>query len=103
VTIVNFDPQQLGAVRVRLPQHVVYREFPSETVVLNLETGTYHGLNPTGGRMLEELNRAPSVGAAAARLAAAYDQPVEVVERDLYDFCIGLIERELLTVEPARR
>ena len=36
-----------------VPQHVVYRRFAAETVVLNLETGTYHGLNATGARMLE--------------------------------------------------
>ena len=97
------SPHQLQAVRVRQPQHVVHREFPSETVVLNLETGAYHGLNPTGGRMLEELNRAASVAAAAARLATAYEQPVDVVERDVYAFCTGLIERGLLTVEPVVR
>jgi Coenzyme PQQ synthesis protein D (PqqD) len=97
------SPHQLQAVRVRQPHHVVHREFPSETVVLNLETGAYHGLNPTGGRMLEELNRATSVAAAAARLATAYEQPVDVVERDVYAFCTGLIERGLLTVEPVVR
>jgi hypothetical protein len=94
------SPHELHAVRVRQPQHVVHREFPSETVVLNLETGRYHGLNTTGGRMLEELNRATSVAAAAERLATAYEQPVDVVERDVYVFCTGLIERGLLTVEP---
>jgi hypothetical protein len=97
------SPHQLQAVCVRQPQHVVHREFPSETVVLNLETGAYHGLNPTGGRMLEELDRAVSVAAAAASLAAAWAQPVDVMERDVYAFCTGLIERGLLTVEPAVR
>ena len=99
----TFDRHQLQAVRVRQPQHVVHREFPTETVVLNLETGTYYGLNPTGGQMLDELNRAASVAAAAAKLATAYDQPADVVERDVFSFCTGLIERGLLTVEPAVR
>ena len=35
---------------VKLPQHVVYRDFVSETVLLNIQTGKYHGLNPTAGR-----------------------------------------------------
>jgi hypothetical protein len=97
------SPHQLHAVRVRQPQHVVHREFPSETVVLNLETGAYHGLNATGGRMLEELNRANTVAAATAALATAYEQPIEVVQRDVFAFCTGLIERGLLTVEPVPR
>ena len=41
--------------KVTVPQHVVYRSFPTETVVLNLNTGKYHGLNATAGRMLDEL------------------------------------------------
>ena len=32
--------------------------FALETVVVNLERGVYHGLNPTAGRMLEALERA---------------------------------------------
>jgi Coenzyme PQQ synthesis protein D (PqqD) len=97
----KFDRDQLKTRSVRQPKHVVCRAFPSETVVLNLETGTYHGLNPTGGRMLEELNKADSVGAAAAKLAAEFGQSTEVVEHDVYEFCTGLIDRGLLEVEPA--
>jgi Coenzyme PQQ synthesis protein D (PqqD) len=100
---VTLGRNHLQAVCVRQPQHVVHREFPTETVVLNLETGTYFGLNPTGGQMLDELNRAASVAVAAARLATAYDQPADVMERDVFSFCAGLIERGLLTVEPAVR
>src|SRR4051794_8476214 len=100
---VPFVPHRLGAVRVSQPHHVVYREFPSETVVLNLETGAYHGLNPIGGRMLVELQKAPSVDAAVNRLAAEFGEPAEVVERDVYRFCTDLIERDLLVVEPASR
>ena len=35
--------------KVRVPRHVVHRDFPAQTVILNLETGKYHGLNPTAG------------------------------------------------------
>ena len=100
MSTVNLERDALDAVYAREPQHVVHREFPSETVVLNLETGTYHGLNPIGGRMLDELNRASSVHAAIARLAAAYEQPVEAVERDVHEFCMQLVERGLLVLEP---
>jgi hypothetical protein len=47
------DPDTLLSASLRLPQHVVHRSFVAETVVLNLQTGKYHGLNPVGGRMLE--------------------------------------------------
>lgn len=84
-----------------VPQHVVYRPFVSETVLLNLQTGVYHGINPVGGRMLEELGRAESIGAAAATLAEDFGVPVERVEQDMVEFCQGLLDRQLLQVTPA--
>jgi hypothetical protein len=81
---------------VRLPQHVVYRTFVKETVVLNLQTGKYHGLNPTGGRMLQLLEKSPTVRDAAAQLADEYEQPIPEMERDLTSFCENLLERGLI-------
>ena len=82
--------------RPSVPDHVVYREFVNETVVLNLETGTYHGLNPSGGKMLETLGHAPTVRDAAVTLAAYYDRPLAEIEEDLHEFCLGLQNRGLI-------
>jgi hypothetical protein len=95
------SPAWLLAAQVRPAAHVVFRSFVSETVLLNLQTGCYHGLNPTAGRMLEELERRPTVAAAAARLCAEYDQPREQVERDLCGLCQALAERELVEIVAA--
>lgn len=91
----------LLASRVEIPDHVVHRVFPTETVVLNLETGRYHGLNPVGGRMLEELERQETVEAAAAILAEEYGQPSEEVKRDLCQLCVDLEGRGLVVLEGA--
>jgi hypothetical protein len=88
--------------RVRVPQHVVYRAFPAETVVLNLETGLYHGLNATGGQMLEVLERADSVRSAVQLLAADYGVPPADVERDVQELCEGLESRGLILLEPVQ-
>lgn len=89
----------LLAGRVTVPRHVVYRSFPSETVVLNLETGKYHGLNATAGRMLEALERAATVRDAATDLAAQYDRAEPTIERDLCELCSALLERGLIDVD----
>jgi len=57
----GIDNDNLLGACLRLPEHVVHRSFVAETVVLNLQTGRYHGLNPVGGRMLDALNGASSV------------------------------------------
>jgi hypothetical protein len=83
---------------VRLPGHVVHRSFITETVLLNLQTGNYHGLNPVGGVMLEAVNDAPAVREAVERVAARYGEDPAVVEADLLALCASLLERGLLEV-----
>lgn len=87
--------------RVSVPQGVVYRSFVKETVILNLDTGLYHGVNPTGGRMLSELEKAGSVREAAATLAREYDVPLTDIESDLCEFVEALVERGLLVIASA--
>lgn len=82
-----------------MPQHVVYRSFPSETVVLNLQTGKYHGLNATAGRMLQALEHAACVRDAGASLVESYAQPQEVIEQDLCSLCNSLLERGLIEID----
>jgi coenzyme PQQ synthesis protein D (PqqD) len=89
----------LLASKVKVPRHVVYRSFPAETVVLNLETGRYHGLNATAGQMLEALEQAACVRDAVAALATDYEQDPSVVERDLCELCQSLLERGLIETD----
>lgn len=84
---------------IRLPEHVVHRAFAAETVVLNLTTGKYHGLNPVAGRMLAVLEEGKTVQDAARQLAAEYDQPLEAVEEDVCGLCADLLERGLIETD----
>ncbi len=86
----------LGLATARVPEHVVHRSLAHETVVLNLQTGRYHGLNPTAGRMLTELETGASLHEIATRLGAVYERPVEELEGDLTALCTDLLERGLI-------
>lgn len=88
--------------RVRVPEHVVYRDFAEETVILNLESGMYHGLNRTAARMVTTLDSAPSVGTAVDRLADEFGQPREVIARDVVALCRALSERGLIEHDAER-
>jgi hypothetical protein len=81
---------------VRIPDHVVHRAFVAETVVLNLQTGRYHGLNPSAGRMLEVLEAQGNVRETAAMVAEEYGQDVGLIEQDLARLCRELLERKLI-------
>jgi hypothetical protein len=95
------DRDTLLRSRLRLPEHVVHRSFVSETVILNLQTGKYHGLNPMGGHMLEVLSESDDVGAAAERVATEYGQEIDVVQADFVAFCSDLLERGLVEIRAA--
>jgi hypothetical protein len=86
-------PQEL---RYRLPASVVYRPFPEETVVLNLDTGRYHGLNATAGEMLELVAKLGTVAGVAAAISQRYGIDLESAEADVSALCDRLVARGLL-------
>jgi hypothetical protein len=90
------DHDEILTAGVRVPEHVVHRDFPDESVVLNLDSGMYHGLNATAAKVLAELESSSSVAAAIERLAAEFGQPRELVERDVLSLCRSLAERGLI-------
>lgn len=94
---------RLSGLCPRLPMHVVYRVFPGETVVLNMNTGLYHSLNPAAGEMLAALEGSPNALEAARTLAAEYSQPLERVASDLVELCDRLLRRGLIELEAGPR
>jgi hypothetical protein len=92
-----------GERRIRLADDVVYRSFGSETVVLNLKTGQYHGLRGSAGRMLELLCETEDPAETARRIAREQSHPLPDVERDLAELCQALAERALLVWEDRPR
>jgi hypothetical protein len=93
-------PAETG--HARIPDHVVHRDFPGETVILNLETGQYHGLNATAGRMFAALERSGSIDRAATVLAGEFCVPRDQIERDLRDLCCALVDRGLVELDDAQ-
>lgn len=83
--------------RLRLEDEVTWQRFDAEAVVLNLRTGRYHGLNDTGGRVLELLAEADGeVEAVTAALAAETGEPAATVDREVRDFLADLQARAIV-------
>jgi hypothetical protein len=92
----------LDHLAIELPEHIVFRRFPAETVLLNLQTGQYHGLNPTGGRMLEVLTEVGTIAEASVRLSDEYEQALDEVRHDMRTFCADLADRGLIEIHGER-
>ena len=87
--------------RVTVPEGVVYRAFEAETLLLNLTTGTYHGINEVGARMLELLREADGdVRLSIVCLADETGAEAGEIEGELADFCGELVARGLLELAP---
>ena len=84
---------------IRIPDCVVRRAFPNETVVLNLETGRYHGLNSLAEAMLGAIEDKGTIPDAVRVLADRFDAAPDVIERDLEDFCRDMLDRGLIAVD----
>jgi Coenzyme PQQ synthesis protein D (PqqD) len=95
------QPTVVDVTTVRIPQHVVYRSLASETVVLNVQTGIYYGLNQTAGRMLEVLERVGDVEAVILELATEFEVDAEVIRQDLAGLCSDLEQKGLIEIHPA--
>jgi hypothetical protein len=88
--------EDLARRRIAVPKHVAFRSFIAETVLLNLDTGQYHGLDTVGGRFFAILRGSSDASSAAETLAAEYEQPLERIQQDMVAFCSSLSELGLI-------
>lgn len=87
--------------RAAAPAHVLVRFLDRESVLLNLETERYFGLDVTGTRMWQLVTAAPDIEAAYQQLLAEFDVEPEMLRTHLTDLLKQLVENGLLQVCPA--
>jgi coenzyme PQQ synthesis protein D (PqqD) len=84
--------------RVTVPAHVLVRFLDKESVLLNIETERYFGLDETGTRMWQIVTVAPSVDAGYVRLLDEYDVEAELLRSNLTELLTRLVENGLLEI-----
>lgn len=82
--------------RFAVPDHVLVRELGGESVLLNLDTETYFGLDETGTRFWAALTSYPSLEEACRALDGVWDVDAERLERDVVELAEALVEKGLL-------
>lgn len=83
--------------KIDISGDVVAREVGDETMLLNLASGTYFGLDAVGGRFWQLLEEGKSPLAARDALLAEYEVAAEVLERDLESLLDELADNGLVT------
>ena len=82
--------------QVSVPKHILVRTFENESVILNLETESYHGLDNVGTRMWEALTRSENIQAAYESLLSDYEVDPATLRQDLQDFINQMVTRGLV-------
>lgn len=92
------------AERLILPEDVLISDVEGESVILNVNTERYFGLDEVGTRMLSVLTESNSVQTAYEALLEEYEVENDTLRRDLADLIDRLLGQGLLEVareEPA--
>jgi coenzyme PQQ synthesis protein D (PqqD) len=77
----------------------VFRELEGESVLLNLETGMYYGLDPVGTRAWQLAEAGRSLRAVRDALVEEYDAEPAIIEHDLLALADALIGKGLWTLK----
>ena len=87
--------------RAAAPTHVLVRFLDQESVLLNLETEQYFGLDETGTRMWQLVTTSANIDTAYQELLSEYDVQPEMLRENLTELLGHLVEHGLLQVLPA--
>jgi hypothetical protein len=75
---------------------VIYRELSGETVLLNLESGVYYGLDAVGTRVWQLLHEGRTIASVCDVMAAEYDVSPDVLREDVFRLVSELRERGIV-------
>lgn len=84
--------------KVVVPEGVLVRELEGESVLLNLNSESYFGLDEVGTDMWRALTTSESVEVAYRKLLAQYDVDGEQLRQDLDGLIGKLVEQGLIEI-----
>lgn len=87
--------------RAVVPGYVLIRYLDGESVLLNLETEQYFGLDSTGTRMWELVTNSPTIEVACGALEREFEVEPETLRTHLAELLGQLVENGLLHVRPS--
>jgi hypothetical protein len=84
--------------RVRIPDDVLISRLQEESVILNLDSERYFGLDDVGTRILSVLTNSDSIEAAYELLLTEFDVDRAVLRADLLALVANLLQQGIVQV-----
>ncbi len=82
--------------RITIPPQVMAREVGDETVILDLASGTYFGLDPVGARIWQLMSEGKTLSEICDTMLDEYEVSREELERDTVRLTEELVEQGLI-------
>ena len=82
--------------KLSIPPQVMSRLVEDETVILDLASGTYFGVDGVAKRIWESIAAGKSLGETASIIAAEFDVSETTARTDVLSFAKELVDRQLL-------
>jgi hypothetical protein len=86
--------------RLVIPPAVISRDLDGETVMLNLDTGIYFGLDAVGSAVWNHVRELASLREVRDRLIAEFDVSTDTATADLLRLAEQLVARGLARIDP---
>ena len=84
--------------RVKIPDDVLISKLQEESVILNLDSERYYGLDDVGTRILSVLTTSESIEAAYETLRKEYNVDAHVLRQDLTALIENLSKQGLIKI-----
>ena len=81
-----------------IPPQVMARTVGEETVILDLESGTYFGLDPIGARIWQLIENGKSLSQVCDVMVEEYEVTRDVLERDALALAGELLDKNLIGI-----
>jgi hypothetical protein len=81
-----------------IPAQVMARQVGDETVILDLGSGTYFGLDPVGARIWQLIGEGKALGEICDTMLDEYEVTREALQRDVVDLVDKLLEQKLISI-----
>jgi Coenzyme PQQ synthesis protein D (PqqD) len=82
----------------KIPSTVMARTIGTETVILNLASGTYFGLDPVGARIWQLMEQGKNLAQICDAMLEEYHVARDVLERDTLALARELADKKLIQV-----
>ena len=95
------DAEMKPDTRLSIPPQVMSRLVGDETVLLDLKSGIYFGIDGVGKRIWESVADGHTVGETVAAIVSEYAVDEDQAQADVIEFAGNLLERGLLELPEA--